>query len=419
MSPTDRRPADAGKQGDLLLWVAGGGVAAVGVTWLVISQLSSSGSQQTVALAPNVAATATELAIAEELVAAAPAPTAAATATLDDPLKMAQLAYDAGMLTEPDEYSAWTMYARVLNDDPSSAAAFEGLTKVAEELIRRGETALEQGRFDDARATTARILAVLPNHEGAQALAARIRPDVRAPTPLVAEEFRPELTAPDPIALVAPIVEAPPEPAPAPEPPPAVDPVVEASEAFERAMSESRLLTPAGESAKHFVGVLNGLEPDHALTRDARERLAAELLSRARQSLEALDIDAADVWIVEAELLDVDRDSVKAAREAWTQRLVAMEEAKPLPASALKVVNYVVPEYPPRALERGIQGWVDIEFTVTTDGATSDVRVADGSHESYFRREAVAAVEQWRFEPRVFMGRAIEQRSYSRIRFVN
>ena len=86
--------------------------------------------------------------------------------------------------------------------------------------------------------------------------------------------------------------------------------------------------------------------------------------------------------------------------------------------SDLKVVNYVAPEYPDRALERGVEGWVDIEFTVATDGTTRDVTVADASTPTYFRREAVAAVEQWRFEPRVFMGRTIEQRSYTRIRFV-
>jgi protein TonB len=95
-----------------------------------------------------------------------------------------------------------------------------------------------------------------------------------------------------------------------------------------------------------------------------------------------------------------------------------MEAAKPLPASALKITSYVAPEYPQRALERGIEGWVDVEFTVAPDGTTRAVRVAGSSNENYFGREAMAAVEQWRFEPRIFMDRPIEQRSYTRIRFV-
>ena len=61
---------------------------------------------------------------------------------------------------------------------------------------------------------------------------------------------------------------------------------------------------------------------------------------------------------------------------------------------------------------------VDVEFTVATDGTTKDIVVADSSHDSLFHREALEAVRQWRFEPRVFMNRTIEQRSYTRMKFV-
>jgi hypothetical protein len=44
--------------------------------------------------------------------------------------------------------------------------------------------------------------------------------------------------------------------------------------------------------------------------------------------------------------------------------------------------------------------------------------VTDASHEQFFRREATDAVSKWQFEPRMFLGRAIAQTSYTRIRFV-
>ena len=95
-----------------------------------------------------------------------------------------------------------------------------------------------------------------------------------------------------------------------------------------------------------------------------------------------------------------------------------MESAKPVPASALKISTYVAPAFPQRANERSIEGWVDIEFTVGTDGKTRNVVVTDASHDALFRREATEAVSKWQFEPRIFMGRAIEQSSFTRIRFV-
>jgi TonB family protein len=400
---------NAGNQSDLMLWVAGGVVAAVGVAWLVIMKPWAG---------PGAEPERTPIIIAAALPSDTPpsrddAPPPDAATTLDNPLRMAELAYDAGMLIEPEEYSAWTLYARVAKAEPDNATATAGLVKVADDLIRRGETALDQGRFDDARGTVERIRAVLPDHPGAKELAAKIWPQVSAAeqTPL---ELKPDLPAPA-ATRIAPVEIA---AAPAPPKKPEIDPIAEASAAFERAMAAGRLLTPVDQSAKHYVGVLAAASAEHEATRRARQTLSSELLSRATQALEALDTEAAGIWIDEAEAVGAEAAGVRAARAAMTEQLIAMESAKPLPASALNLATYVAPTYPTRALERGLEGWVDIEFTVGTDGKTRDIVVPDASHENYFRREAVAAVEQWTFEPRVFMNRAIEQRSYTRIRFV-
>jgi TonB family protein len=400
-------PAKASaNQSDLLLWIAGGAISAIGAAWLFITQPWSGGDVGPPAAPPPAAAPAATAAASDAVAPAAP------EAALDNPLRMAELAYQAGMLVEPEEYSAWTLYARVLDDEPDNAAAREGLGKVADDLVRRGQTALDQGRFDDARRTVERIRAMLPEHEGAKTLAQKIWPEV-VPVPPIREA----LTLPEPeVPRVARVESAPPPAAP---PQPQVDPVVQAAEAFESAMAEGRLLTPEGQSAKHFARLLNRTARDHELTQRATARLSAELLSRAAQSIEALDPEAAGIWIDEAEgLLGADDDGVRKARAALTEQLIAMESAKPVPASALKIATYVVPEFPERALERNFEGWVDVEFTVGIDGRTRNVTVTDASHETFFRREAVDAVSKWQFEPRIFMGRAIEQSSYTRIRFV-
>ena len=396
-------------QGDLLLWVAGGAIAVFGAAWLVIMQPWKGGGEQELTLAmATTSSAATPPALTAPAEAVADDAAAAPETELDNPLRMAQLAYDAGMLVEPDEYSAWTLFSRALKSEPGNAAALEGLTKVADDLVRRGETALDQGRFDDARATVERIRSTLPNHEGAKSLAQKIFPVSTArPT-------QPSMPLPEPEATRVARVETAPTPAK-----PVVDPVVEASQAFQKALAEGRLLTPADQSAKHYVGVLNRLNVDHDLSKRARSTLSVEFLSRAEQSIEALDPEAAGIWIDEAEgLLGATDDGVRKARSALTEQLIAMESAKPIPASALKISTYVAPDYPPRASERNLQGWVDVEFTVGTDGKTRNIVVTDASHETMFRREAMEAVQKWHFEPRVFMGRPIEQTSFTRIRFV-
>jgi protein TonB len=254
---------------------------------------------------------------------------------------------------------------------------------------------------------------VLPAHPGARSLADKIWPAGGGATKAaVVESFKPEVPkeAPAKVAPVKVVEEA------APKPP--ADPFVEASEAFDKALAASRLLTPAEQSAKHFVEVLVSLNANHETTRRDRERLSREFLSRAGQSLESLDTEAAVIWIDEAQALGADPNGVKAARDRLVDQQIALESAKPIPASSLKLVKRVDPVYPPRALDRGISGWVDLEFTVKADGSTENVAVTGASHDNFFRREAVTAVEQWKFEPRIFMNRPIDQRSYTRIRFV-
>src|SRR5918993_1220098 len=286
-------------QGDLLLWIAGGAIAAVGTAWLVITQPWNGGAEPpkpiTVALATSSSAVTSPALTGKAEAVAGDA--AAPEALLDNPLRMAELAYEAGMLIEPDEFSAWTLFSRVLKDEPDNAAARDGLTKVADDLVRRGETALDQGRFDDARATVERIRATLPAHEGAKGLAQKIWPEVAAVMPTA-----PAMPLPAPEVPSVARVETAPAPAAAP-PKPQANPLAEASAAFEKALSEGRLLTPAEQNAKHFVSVLNRLNVDHALSVQARLTLSLEFLSRAAQSIEALDPEAAGIWIDEAEAL--------------------------------------------------------------------------------------------------------------------
>ena len=396
-------------QSDMMLWLAAAIVVGIGLTWLVISQPWSSGES---AALPAIAVPAPP--------AASPATTAGAAAdelgqtgmSLDNPLRMAQLAYEAGMLTEPEDYSAWALFVRALADDPQSETARNGLEQVADDLLGRGGAALEQGRFDAVKATVDRVLGSLPGHAGAVELAARLAEQTPRPVPRAAPVA---VIVPDPAESAPQIARA---TAAREEPPPPVDPLIELNESFRSALAANQLLTPADASALHYVRSMLEADAQHELARDSRDLLVTEMLSRSKQSLEALDWDAARTWIDQAEPLAANPAAVFVARELLTEALVTMETEKLLPASALEVRSYQTPEYPSNALSRGIQGWVDIEFTVARDGTTQDVTVVDASHASFFRSQALEAIENWEFEPRIFLERAIEQRSYTRLNFV-
>lgn len=63
----------------------------------------------------------------------------------------------------------------------------------------------------------------------------------------------------------------------------------------------------------------------------------------------------------------------------------------------------VAPVYPARALSRGLEGYVDLSFTVTTTGTVRDPIVLY-STSSLFERAAVRAVLKFKYKPRVVDG---------------
>ena len=66
------------------------------------------------------------------------------------------------------------------------------------------------------------------------------------------------------------------------------------------------------------------------------------------------------------------------------------------------------PDYPPRALSRGIQGWVIVQFTISATGTVKDPRVVDSSN-SIFDDAALKAIARWRYNPKVEEGVAVER----------
>jgi protein TonB len=67
----------------------------------------------------------------------------------------------------------------------------------------------------------------------------------------------------------------------------------------------------------------------------------------------------------------------------------------------------VAPVYPSRALSRGLEGFVDMSFTVTTTGSVKDPIVLQ-STSSLFERAAIQAVLKFKYKPRVVDGIPVE-----------
>ncbi len=67
----------------------------------------------------------------------------------------------------------------------------------------------------------------------------------------------------------------------------------------------------------------------------------------------------------------------------------------------------VEPMYPRRAQSRGIEGYCDMQFTVTKTGEVIDA-VATECSSSVFKNSSIKAVLKWKYKPRVVNGEPID-----------
>jgi protein TonB len=69
----------------------------------------------------------------------------------------------------------------------------------------------------------------------------------------------------------------------------------------------------------------------------------------------------------------------------------------------------IEPDYPMKARQRGIEGWVVVKFTITPAGTIKDAQVMQASPPGIFDEAAIRAVSRWKYNPKIEGGVAVER----------
>lgn len=77
----------------------------------------------------------------------------------------------------------------------------------------------------------------------------------------------------------------------------------------------------------------------------------------------------------------------------------------------------IEPQFPREALINGIEGWVEIEFTIEPDGSVSNPRVIASNPRRIFDRNAIRAIYKWKFKPRIVDGKPVARQATQRLEF--
>jgi len=76
-----------------------------------------------------------------------------------------------------------------------------------------------------------------------------------------------------------------------------------------------------------------------------------------------------------------------------------------------------LPQYPPEAARRRIEGYVILRFTVTETGAVADPEIVRSDPRGVFERAAIRAVLRWKYQPQLVNGKPASTITYTRLEF--
>jgi TonB family protein len=190
------------------------------------------------------------------------------------------------------------------------------------------------------------------------------------------------------------------------------------TQSFNGALAANNLLQPANGSAKSYLLALINLDAASTAVAGARQGLGGAYLRELKSALARGDLPAADGWLLEARTIGYSHPELDGAEgELTAARASAAQKNSVVGANSLARIEYVAPKFTTTMRNRAMGGWVELEFTVRTDGSTADIVVTNANPPKTYDSAAINAISQWRYKPVLQNGKPVDQRAAVRIRF--
>ena len=316
---------------------------------------------------------------------AAPAP----PRPIADPvLSGARAALAAGRYEAPAGRNALDLYAAVLLARPAHPEARAGLDETTARLVAMATSEAQAGDIDEARRLVARVLAVDPGHASARALQGRLEsPPAPAPAQAAAVTSAAPAVVPDTALPAAP-------PVPAAQPAAIVTAPV-AKPRIDRATPVRVMPDPL---TPRFVAPAAAQSSSATSNRGSNRTFGPPIASGHPTAGYAKSLPAPEPI-------------------AQPEPVMPIDASGPLPDRDLEQLTATEPVYPPEALRDRVEGWVEVDFTVTEAGVVGEIEIVAAEPRGVFEAAATAAIGEWRFQPRVVNGRPVPQRSSVTLRF--
>lgn len=197
---------------------------------------------------------------------------------------------------------------------------------------------------------------------------------------------------------------------PAPAAPPVVEPVAVVEPARPVPQPVQAAVEPAPVPVPAPVAVAPP-KPDQALL--ARKRVKEQQQERRREQAKVQEQQREQVREHERERAEQQARVAQQAEQTRQQQLAdaakarAQAQAAELASRQYLPISKEAPDYPQRALDKGIQGDCTVEYQVNSQGRVENPQVVGDCH-PMFIRPSLAAAKTFVYQPRMVDGKAVQ-----------
>lgn len=426
-------------------WFVGAALALCAVLGAAAFYLRSSSEPTVTVPIPDAAQPAVEQPVA----AAVDSSVSAQVETL---LENAGQAMQERRYVAPIDNNALYFYRRVLTFDAANGEAKQGLERLAELLLSRAQSAVDQRQFEPALQALEIARSLKPNDPRTAALDLRLS-SMRSE--LGAAQIQAAMNAQNferAAALIEEAVRA--RTLSTAQAVQLRDALKSQRSEFESArfvklvqarLQQDRLIDPPGDSAAFYLDRARRAGVSAAAIAVEARSLQQKVLDSARAAIDQRRFTDAERWLAEARsesanasTLAALQNDLAAARgkeaRAKSDALAAANQvaqtagessgsragtavSAPTPTPALVLLQPLRPEYPRDAALKGVEGWVELSFIVTASGKPINVRASGSSPAGVFDKAAVAALQRARYQPLSTTDDSVSRQASLRVSF--
>jgi protein TonB len=164
-------------------------------------------------------------------------------------------------------------------------------------------------------------------------------------------------------------------------------------------LAQGNVAAPQSDSALYYLAQLRNSDPQNSALPELTRAVQSQILAQAGNAVDSADLAQANALLQLASSLGSSPEADALAQRLRAAKTVASNAIPEVVENSLTRLRELDVEYPSGALQKKIQGTVELGFMVTPKGTVTDIKVLDANPAGIFETAATKAISRLRYKP--------------------